>query len=179
MSRLLLRLILSGKNSIKSTLDYCKDKKVCDENKDVLTKKLLSLSGYKVPKGANPVPIYEELVKLGNSKANTLDIESHIKMTDEFVKIISRKGSEELKAFLLYNGIFIPQYTSRLTKLRDSITKISELAENPALAPYLPIVKELAMNQVREGISTAISSPKKKSVTSKKKAVTTPKKKKM
>ena len=125
MSGIVLSIILSNKKTIKATLDYCKDKSICNNNKNVLCKKLLQLSGYKVfPAGIDVVSIYNELAELSKKKPETerADTESLLKITEPFKKIISRYGSQTLRTFMDANGISIPVYTSKIETVRRNLT---------------------------------------------------------
>lgn len=113
LSRLFLRFILFTKTSVKDSLDYCKDKEICKKNKDLVAKKVLSLSDYKIPEKANTVSIFSELydkLKLLNKNPNkTLKVDK--RTADE----LKGKISSELRAFLLFNDVSVP-YTTKETK---------------------------------------------------------------
>lgn len=141
MDNLLLKLALSTKKTIKSTLAFCKDKDICQRNKKTFVTKLLKLSGYNVPNGADPVPIYSELAELSIRKTPDDDIENRIRMTPEFNGIISKYGSDNLKSFLLFNGIFILVKENKFEKLKENgqliKAKLEELYQNPEFSSKL------------------------------------------
>lgn len=177
MSGLLLKIILSNKKTVKSALDYCKDKSICQKNKDVFSKKLLTLSGYKTfPSGTNVVEIYNELAQLSAKKSlfERNDIESLIKITEEFKIIISRNGSEQLKSFLMANGFVIPAYSSKIQTIKrnilDAKSRLESIyAQNPelvqrAIAAYPEIVNQLQGSSSAKRAYPKTPSPKRKSV---------------
>lgn len=143
MDNLLLKLALSTKKTIKSTLAFCKDKDICQRNKKTFVTKLLKLSGYNVPDGADPIPIYAELAELSSRKTPQQDddIENRIKITPEFNEIISKYGSDNLKSFLLFNGIFILVKENKFEKLKENgeliKAKLEELYQNPEFSSKL------------------------------------------
>lgn len=141
MDNLLLKLALSTKKTVKSTLVFCKDKAICQRNKKTFVSKLLKLSGYNVPKDADPIPIYTELAQLSARKTTDNDIENRLRMTPEFNGIVSKYGSENLKSFLLFNGIFILVKENKFEELKGKgmliKQKLEELYSNPVFAAKL------------------------------------------
>lgn len=155
MSGVILSIILSNKKTIKATLEYCKDKSICKNNKNVLSKKLLQLSGYKsFPSGFDTVGIYNELAELSYKKPSSekMDTESLLKITENFKIIISRYGSQTLKNFMMANGIVIPEYSSKIDTIKRNLMvakdKLQQIyIENPnlvsnAIALYPAVVSQ-------------------------------------
>lgn len=141
MDNLLLKLALSTKKTVKSTLVFCKDRAICQRNKKTFVSKLLKLSGYNVPKGSDPIPIYTELAELSARKTTDNDIENRLRITPEFNKIISNYGSDNLKSFLLFNGVFILVKENKFEELKGKglavKAKLEELYSNPVFAAKL------------------------------------------
>jgi hypothetical protein len=140
MDNLLLKLALSTRKTVKSTLAFCKDRAICQRNKRTFVSKLLKLSGYNIPKDSDPIPIYTELAEL-SSRKSSYDVENRIRMTPEFNEIISKYGSENLKSFLLFNGIFILVKENKFEELKGKgmviKQKLEELYSNPVFAAKL------------------------------------------
>ena len=168
MERAFLKLMLSGKNTIKSTIDYCSNSNVCQRNKDIFVKKLLNISGYKIPKNAMPIPIYEELVELSKRKpANELDdLESNIKMTPAFIDIISRRGSDNLRSFLAFNDIIIPARRNKFLEIKD---RLSGLYSNPLVSSTLiPLATKYAASAFSDISQGSDQLPRRTKVSTKK-----------
>lgn len=113
MDRLILKLILYTKPTIKDALKYCKDKKICKNNKDILAKKILSLAGYSLAPKANAVIIFSELFEV--TKFFNKDPDLRLRITNENAERFKGKISPVLRAFLLYNNIIVP-YTKQELK---------------------------------------------------------------
>jgi hypothetical protein len=102
------------------------------------------------------------------------DIESLIKITEEFKTIISRNGSEQLKSFLLANGYLIPAYSSKIQTIKRNILEAKSRLEsiynqNPelvqrAIAVYPEIVNQFQGSSTPKKVYPKSPSPKRKSV---------------
>lgn len=100
-----LKVMLKDKESFDDILKFCKSKKkICRENKSVLCKKVLQVSGYSVPKDIDDAcKIFQELVHIARLTEKE-KVSNILKMTSELLENISHYGSEELKYFMLRNG---------------------------------------------------------------------------
>jgi hypothetical protein len=177
MERAFLKFVLLSKFSIKSVQKYCADKTICDRQKDIIAKKLLSLSGYKTPDNPviNPVTVLEDLIKFSKNLKEK-DPENPLKPTEEMKRIVGKNGSLQTRAYFAYNGFVLPK-TSIFDDIRNTGSRVLELSKNsPDISRALEVGKGLFNNSVvREQVSAFVADK----INSSQKVKTTPKKAKL
>lgn len=99
---LLLNELLKTAGSYQQILDFCKsDRPVCQRNKQLLSKKVLELSGYTVfPRNPNYVELYRDLVVHCKNKTG------YIRVTDVRDQCFGHLSDDILDLFRL-NGITV------------------------------------------------------------------------
>lgn len=135
MSDIVLKVILQSKTSLKALDDFCsqKGKLFCTQNKETVCRRALKISDYKPHPKISSCEIYAELSKLvkkipeGTIRPGTQ--KSVIKMDKVLLDLAKDKASNDLRAFLVFNGVQIPlEAQSKLIKARNVALR---LAGNP------------------------------------------------
>lgn len=95
-----LEYLLKDKKTLEDIMTFCKDKKaMCKANKNVLCKKILKVSGYKIVDVQDPCSILNEIMY----RAKAIG-QKELGMTDKLVDNIALFGSVNLKKFMAQNG---------------------------------------------------------------------------
>ena len=118
---LILSRSLSSKKSVSDVMDFCaKDEEFCKKprNKEMITREMIKLSGYKTKKDFNYSSLFKEMAKISlNHVSRHKDSESLadlstenlanniLKLTPPFKRALAAKGSPRVYDFLLYNGV--------------------------------------------------------------------------
>jgi hypothetical protein len=159
MERAFLQFVLFSRSNVKSVLDYCKDRDICARQKDTVARKILKLSGYKIPENVpqiSPIFVVQDLLEL-SLKLKEKDEKNPLAPTEEFKKIIGSKGDIQTRALFAYNAIDLPKYS-----LLDDIKELkNKLLENEALRPLLASFAKDAITKVTAKVS---AKPKTKAV---------------
>jgi hypothetical protein len=160
MERAFLQFVLFSKSNVKSVLDYCKDRDICSRQKDTVARKILKLSGYKIPEipEVSPIFVVQDLLEL-SLKLKEKDEKNPLAPTEEFKKIIGNKGDIQTRALFAYNDIPLPK-----NSLLDNIKGISaRLLQNDDLRLKLAsLAKDTITKTATKAFSSSKESPKPK-----------------
>jgi len=115
-----LKFIIKDIETLEDINKICESRnEICLENREVLCKKVLQVSGYKVSRQTNSCKIFKELLNLSritNNKGNIMI------MTPELNTLINEIGSDELKIFIDCN---YPYRQKIVKKINNSINLLS------------------------------------------------------
>jgi hypothetical protein len=118
MDTSLLKFLVKSKKTIDSITDFCKDnEKFCTENREYICKRVLKISGYKVPKKYKySCRVYKELVELSTLARNSNRVpikKSYIESNRHVIREINSHGSIMLRDFFIYNGHLVEFASSK------------------------------------------------------------------
>lgn len=117
----ILKFLLSKKETREDIRDFCNSKKkYCQDNKEVVCERILRVSGYETK---NFYP--NSNTRFCKLYSEISDISKNVRMTPELLKTISKRGTSELQAFVVFNGHFLerrePSMVQRKFSFADSI----------------------------------------------------------
>ena len=117
-----LKFIIKDIETLEDINKICESRnEICLENRELLCKKVLQVSGYKVSRQTNACKIFKELLDLSRRTDNKGNI---LIMTPELNTMINIIGSDELKIFIDCN------YPHRPKTANNKISSINLLSSN-------------------------------------------------
>ena len=106
LNKSFVKYMLKNIDTIEKMQEFCESKKtICVNNKSMVCKKILELSGYTNLDNCNYCKIYKELAELvKHMDKQDLSTTSYIAMTDTLHERVIKWGSVHLYQFLNQNG---------------------------------------------------------------------------
>lgn len=119
-----LEFMLRDKKTLDDIRDFCAKKSgLCSSNKNLMCKKSLEVSGYKVPNGTDSCIVFKDLLKLASgierpSKKNILIVDQAL------INAVDMYGIESTREFFIKNGYNVK---SRLSTVSNRIINTQTL----------------------------------------------------
>ena len=132
LNTIFLSYLMKDIKSIKDIDAFCSSKKtICRNNKEVVCRKILQISGYRNLDGAsNYCKIYKDLATFANRlQYHELSKQSYVSMTPELYDLILARGSPELHKFLDDNGYPILADVETRKKTRPNMIRLESFGD--------------------------------------------------
>lgn len=126
-----LEKLLRNHKTIDDIRDFCNDKQqLCKKSRDIICKKILEVSRYKVPNNTDTCEIFKELSKLSKTVEGGMNKNKMI-MHDALFNAIDFYGSSSLIDFMIKNG-YTMKPKKKATKTKKKIINTEILPKNYA-----------------------------------------------